>query len=106
MKMIKLAKRDYYDLPHLLKKAGLVKEPEAFPDQIFVNSATLAEMKQKYLSALKKENPNINKQHLLYSVEMEFLNLGPSVLSSKNGGNLLPKGHAIVLTDKAEGQSK
>lgn len=102
MKIIKLSKKDYYDLAGLLNKIGLVSGNEAWPDLVYVNNRTLKKMKTEYARKLKKENPYISKRVLDYSVGMEFLNLGPAVLFNKNGGNKIPNGHAIVLTPKKE----
>lgn len=103
LKIIKLSKKDHTDLANLLKKAGLVAGNNARPDLLFVNKKTSDKMKREYGKALKKQNPFINKKTLSYSVEMEFLNLGPAVVSNKNGGNRIPDGHAIVLDfDKEE----
>lgn len=102
MKIIKLSKKDYYDLANLLNRVGLVSGNEAQPDLVFVNNITLKRMKNEYAKKLKKQNPYISKRVLNYSVGMEFLNLGPAVLSNKNGGNKIPNGHAIILTPKKE----
>ena len=102
MKIIKLSKKDYYDLPNLLIKVGLVKGTTANPSLLFVNKQTLKRMQNEYAKRLKKQNPYISKKALAISVGMEFLNLGPNVLSDKNGGKRIPTGYAIVLSLQEE----
>jgi len=97
MKIIKLTKKDYVNLEHLLKRVGLVREKLAFPNNIFVNASTYRRIKQEHTKLVKKITPNATKKRIDYSVGFELLNLGPSVLSNKEGGNNLPNGYAIVL---------
>lgn len=99
MKIIKLQKKDYHDLVFLLKRLGLVSGNRAYPERLVVNETTYKKMKTAYAEKLK-EVGFISKKNLQYSVEMEFLNLGPVVLKTKNNGNALQTGYAILLNPK------
>lgn len=101
MKIIKLNSKDYTNLESLLKRADLVNENEktASPERLYVNEKTYRTMKARLSAALKVEHPGLNKRAVDYSVGAYLLNLGPAVLRNKNGGNHLPDGYAIVISN-------
>jgi hypothetical protein len=89
MKIIKLQKKDYTNLVYLLKRARLVNKNDAYPQNVVVNETTYKQMKLAHKKKYKDAST--------LAIEVEFLNLGPNVLSKKDGGNALPNGYAIVI---------
>ncbi len=95
LKLLKLKKKHYTDLPLLLKEAGLVSSDgkEAYPERIFISLEDDKLMKQELYKAYKKKFPFLNKIRIQVAVNMEILNLGPNT----NLGVAVKKGYAIVL---------
>ena len=89
---IKLKKSEYRDMPALLKRAGLVKDNQAYPSNIFVSEKTYAAIKAAMLTQLKKQYPYASQKKLKLTAGMELLNLGPVVIDKG-----IETGYAIIV---------
>lgn len=89
---IKLKKSEYANLPALLKRAGLVKEQQAYPSNLFVSKKTYMAIKAAIMVQLKKQYPYINRKKLKLTAGMELLNLGPVVIDKG-----IETGYAVVV---------
>lgn len=98
MKIIRLKKSEYTNMEALLERAGLVDRTNqtASPERIYVNEATYREIQKKLISTYKKEFSYLSESKIEYSVNAYLLNLGPNILTNKDGGKTIPKGVAIV----------
>ena len=92
IQIIKLKKSEYKDMPALLKRAGLVKEQQAYPSNIFVSEKTYKLIKTAIATQLKKQYPYINREKLKLTAGMELLNLGPVVIDKG-----IETGYAVIV---------
>jgi len=92
IQIIKLKKSEYANLPALLKRAGLVKEQQAYPSNLFVSKKTYMAIKAAIMVQLKKQYPYINRKKLKLTAGMELLNLGPVVIDKG-----IEMGYAVVV---------
>jgi len=89
---IKLKKSEYANLPALLKRAGLVKDNQAYPSNLFVSKQTYKRIKSAITAQFKKEYPHTRQERLKVSVGMTLLNLGPVVIDKG-----IEMGYAVVV---------
>lgn len=92
IQVIKLKKSEYSNMPALLKRAGLVKEQQAYPSNIFVSEKTYKLIKTAIATQLKKQYPYVSQKKLKSSVSLELLNLGPVVVDKG-----IEVGYAVVV---------
>lgn len=92
LQTIKLKKSEYKDMPALLKRAGLVKEQQAYPSNLFVSENTYKLIKAAIATQFKKQYPYVNQKKLKCSVGLELLNLGPVVVDKG-----IETGYAVVV---------
>lgn len=89
---IKLKKSEYANLPALLKRAGLVKEQQAYPSNLFVSKKTYNTIKSAMMAQLRKQYPKASRKMLKMNVGLELLNLGPVVIDKG-----IETGYAVVV---------
>lgn len=90
---IKLKKAEYRDMPALLKRAGLIKEQQACPSNLFVSEKTYKLIKAAIATQFKKQYPYINQKKLKIAVGLELLNLGPVVVDKG-----IEMGYAVIVS--------
>jgi len=92
IQIIKLKKSEYRDMPALLKRAGLVKEQQAYPNNLFVSKKTYMAIKAAIMVQLRKQYPKASRKMLKMNVGLELLNLGPVVVDKG-----IETGYAVVV---------
>lgn len=89
---IKLKKSEYSNMPALLKRAGLVKDNQAYPSNLFVSKKTYMAIKAAIMVQLRKQYPKASRKMLKMNVGLELLNLGPVVVDKG-----IETGYAVVV---------
>lgn len=92
IKTIKLRKSEYRDMPALLNRAGLVKDNQAYPSNLFVSKKTYMAIKAAMTAQLRKQYPKASRKMLKMNVGLELLNLGPVVIDKG-----IEVGYAVVV---------
>jgi len=93
MKIVKIKKRYYKDLPFMYKDLGLIENNQCDPSRVLCSTEDLKLFKKATKELFKKQYPFARSIKIESGVAMHLLNLGPS----ERAKQAIKKGYLIIL---------